>query len=88
MVLGVNGAGKSTLLKCINRILKPCGGTVLIDNEETSQLSRREIAKRVGYVAQRQEPVLQQFLMQYCWAGSHIYSGRLPKMTWILRTKP
>lgn len=56
-VLGVNGAGKSTLLKCINRVLKPCAGAVFIQNDEAGKLSRREIAKRIGYVAQRQESV-------------------------------
>ena len=30
-ILGVNGAGKSTLIKCINRILAPQRGTVLVD---------------------------------------------------------
>lgn len=54
-VLGVNGAGKSTLLKCINRVLKPRVGTVLIQKEEVAKLSRRELAKRIGYVAQRRE---------------------------------
>lgn len=54
-VLGVNGAGKSTLLKCINRVLKPCAGTVLVQNDEVTQLTRREIAKRIGYVPQRHE---------------------------------
>lgn len=54
-VLGVNGAGKSTLLKCINRVLKPCSGVVLIQNEESEKLSHKEIAKKIGYVPQRQE---------------------------------
>ncbi|MDD2234479.1 MAG: ABC transporter ATP-binding protein [Desulfitobacteriaceae bacterium] len=56
-VLGVNGAGKSTLLKCINRVLKPCAGSVFIQNNEADKLSRREIAKRIGYVAQHHESV-------------------------------
>ncbi len=54
-VLGVNGAGKSTLLKCLNRVLKPYSGTVVIQSQETGKLSGRELAKRIGYVAQRQE---------------------------------
>jgi iron complex transport system ATP-binding protein len=29
-VLGVNGAGKSTLLKCLNRILRPRVGSILL----------------------------------------------------------
>ena len=32
-VLGVNGAGKSTLLKCMNRILNPQRGSVLLEGE-------------------------------------------------------
>lgn len=54
-VLGINGAGKSTLLKCINRILKPQLGTVLIRGDDALRLSRRELAKRIGYVAQHHE---------------------------------
>jgi iron complex transport system ATP-binding protein len=54
-ILGVNGAGKSTLLKCINRVLKPHAGTVFIKDDEAMKLCRRELAKRIGYVAQRHE---------------------------------
>jgi len=54
-ILGNNGAGKTTLLRCINRILKPKRGTVLIDGNDLFSLSSREIARRVGYAAQRHE---------------------------------
>jgi iron complex transport system ATP-binding protein len=54
-VLGTNGAGKSTLLKCINRILKPQMGTVLIGGDDAGTLSRRELACRIGYVPQHIE---------------------------------
>ena len=52
-VLGVNGAGKSTLLKCLNRILKPQGGTVLLDGKDMFSMGKNSVAKRVGYVPQR-----------------------------------
>ena len=39
VVLGVNGAGKSTLLKCINRILKPKRGVVLVEGVDLSRAS-------------------------------------------------
>lgn len=52
-VLGVNGAGKSTLLKCVNRILSPHKGSVFIDEMDAAVMARSEIAKRVGYVPQR-----------------------------------
>ncbi|MGI6558170.1 MAG: ABC transporter ATP-binding protein [Limnochordia bacterium] len=54
-VLGTNGAGKSTLLKCINRILQPQGGAVLIAGDDARTLSRRELACRIGYVPQHIE---------------------------------
>lgn len=51
-ILGINGTGKSTLLKCINRVLKPQGGTVLIGKHEVNQLKQVELAKNIGYVSQ------------------------------------
>lgn len=54
-ILGNNGAGKSTLLKCLNKILKPQTGTILIEKEDLSMLNRQEVARRLGYVAQRYE---------------------------------
>jgi iron complex transport system ATP-binding protein len=55
-VLGPNGAGKTTLLRCINRILKPKTGTVLIEDLDLAHAPRREVAKLAAYVAQRSEP--------------------------------
>ena len=54
-VLGPNGVGKTTLLKCLNRILRPKGGTVLLDDENLLDLGTMDIARRVGYVPQRVE---------------------------------
>ncbi|MBN2549195.1 MAG: ABC transporter ATP-binding protein [Anaerolineales bacterium] len=52
-VLGTNGTGKTTLLKCMNRILKPAAGTVLIGSESISALSRNTLAQKIGYVEQQ-----------------------------------
>ena len=51
-ILGNNGAGKSTLLKCLNKILVPDSGRVLMDGEDVLSLPSREIAKRMAFVAQ------------------------------------
>jgi iron complex transport system ATP-binding protein len=58
-VLGVNGAGKTTLLKCLNRILKPQGGTVFLGQENVRRMSRNEIARHFAYVPQKygEEPL-------------------------------
>jgi iron complex transport system ATP-binding protein len=52
-VLGVNGAGKSTLLKCLNKILRPQKGSVLLGEEDLLKLSGNEVARKMGYVPQK-----------------------------------
>lgn len=51
-ILGNNGAGKSTLLRCLNKILKPYSGKIVVCEQDISELKRREIARTVSYVAQ------------------------------------
>jgi iron complex transport system ATP-binding protein len=51
-IIGPNGSGKTTLLRCINGVLQPKIGTVLIDREDISNLDRKEIAKKIGVVPQ------------------------------------
>lgn len=54
-ILGNNGAGKSTLVTCINRIRTPKSGQVLIDGQDIQRLSRNALARKVAYVAQKNE---------------------------------
>jgi len=51
-VIGPNGAGKSTLLRCINNILKPHNGKILIEDRDISEMDSVEIARNLGYVPQ------------------------------------
>ncbi|MDV4341678.1 ABC transporter ATP-binding protein [Methanoculleus sp. YWC-01] len=54
-ILGPNGVGKTTLLKCMNTILRPKAGSVLIEGADLLTADRMEIARKVGYVPQRCE---------------------------------
>lgn len=54
-LVGPNGAGKTTLLKCINRLLIPKDGTIFINGTNISDLSRRELARRIAYVPQSEQ---------------------------------
>ncbi len=74
-ILGPNGVGKTTLLKCMNTILKPQNGTILVDREDVLKLEQKEIARRVGYVPQRCEPAR-------LTAFDAILLGRMPHMKW------
>jgi len=79
-ILGVNGAGKSTLLKCLNRILVPRQGEVLLEGENLVRMDRSRVARRVGYVPQRHPDtrltVFEAVLM-----------GRRPHMGWKCEEK-
>jgi len=56
-IIGPNGSGKTTLLKCIDMVLKPKIGAILVDGEDVSYFDRREIAKKIGLVPQRESAV-------------------------------
>lgn len=51
-IVGPNGSGKSTLLKCIDKILKPNQGAVLIDGKDVANMGLSELSKIMGYVPQ------------------------------------
>ena len=49
-IVGPNGVGTSTLIHCIDRILTPTHGTVMVDDVEVSEYTSKELAKKIGYV--------------------------------------
>ena len=76
-ILGNNGAGKSTLITCINRIRTPDSGSVLIDGKAVGNMSRRELARSVAYVAQKNE--MSQTTVFDC-----VLLGRKPYIRWAV----
>lgn len=51
-LVGPNGCGKTTLIRCINGMLTPHGGRVLLGGREVCMMHRREIARTMAYVPQ------------------------------------
>ncbi len=51
-IIGPNGCGKSTLLRSLSRLLRPAGGSVLLDGQLIHRLSSRDVARRLGLLAQ------------------------------------
>lgn len=54
-ILGNNGAGKSTLITCINKIRKMESGEVTIDGKPIQDMKRKDIARLVAYVPQKND---------------------------------
>lgn len=76
-ILGPNGSGKTTLLKCLNGILEPekgkKKGKVFIEGRDISELSAREIAKKIAYVPQIHKPVFPYSVLEVVVMGRNPY---------------
>jgi iron complex transport system ATP-binding protein len=76
-MIGPNGSGKTTLLKCINKILEPKQGKILLGEQEIKKLSRLQIASHIGYVPQ--STVYNQDAVT---VFDVVMMGRRPHITW------
>jgi len=73
-VIGPSGAGKSTLIRCINRLVEPTSGRVVLGGTDITALSRREIRlarRRMGMIFQEYNLVERLTVME------NVLSGRL-----------
>lgn len=51
-IIGPNGCGKSTLLRTLSRLMTPSQGHVFLDGEHIQQYASKEVARRIGLLAQ------------------------------------
>ncbi|RAL34265.1 ABC transporter ATP-binding protein [Rhodococcus sp. AQ5-07] len=79
-LVGPNGSGKTTALRCCYNALTPTGGAVLIDQADSTTLSRKDIAKTIS--ASVQEPTVSAGLS----VRESIALGRTPHRSWLDRS--
>ncbi|MCF8010643.1 MAG: glycine betaine/L-proline ABC transporter ATP-binding protein [Clostridiales bacterium] len=57
VLMGLSGSGKSTLLRCLNRLIDPTKGQVLIDSDNVLDMNQEQLRelrrKKLGMVFQR-----------------------------------
>lgn len=54
-IIGYSGAGKSTLIRCVNLLEKPTTGNIIVNEQELTTLSTKELAKarqKIGMIFQ------------------------------------
>lgn len=51
-ILGPNGSGKTTLLKCVERLLNPKGGNIIVSGKDLRNYSLRELGRTISSVPQ------------------------------------
>jgi phosphonate transport system ATP-binding protein len=73
-IIGPSGTGKSTLIRCINRLVEPTSGAVLLDGQDLVPLRGRALRlarRRIGMVFQEYNLVERLSVME------NLLSGRL-----------
>jgi phosphonate transport system ATP-binding protein len=73
-IIGSSGAGKSTLIRCVNRLVEPSSGSVVLNGTEITGLGRhglRQARRRIGMIFQEYNLVERLTVME------NVLSGRL-----------
>ncbi len=73
-LIGPSGAGKSTLIRCVNRLVEPTGGKVVLNGDDITALGQgalRRARRRMGMIFQEYALVERLSVME------NVLSGRL-----------
>lgn len=70
-VVGPNGSGKSTLVRALLGRVALERGRIEVDGQAAAELDRRELARRVAVVSQREEPTFPLAVSDYIALGRH-----------------
>ena len=77
-LIGPSGAGKSTLIRCINRLVAPTAGRILLDDQEITALGAgglRRARRRMGMIFQEYALVERLTVMENVLSGQLGYVG-------------
>ena len=73
-LIGPSGAGKSTLIRCVNRLVEPTNGRILLDGEDLTGLRPRALRR----ARRRMGMIFQEFaLVERLTVMENVLSGRL-----------
>jgi phosphonate transport system ATP-binding protein len=73
-LIGPSGAGKSTLIRCVNRLVEPTSGQVVLDGEDVTALGARALRR----ARRRMGMIFQEFaLIERLTVMENVLSGRL-----------
>ena len=76
-IVGPNGSGKKTLLRLLVGVLRASAGSVTVAGKPVGEWNRRELARIIGVVPQREEPVFPLTVEETVFLGRYAHMGAL-----------
>jgi phosphonate transport system ATP-binding protein len=79
-IIGPSGAGKSTLIRCINRLVEPTAGEVILNGTDITKLAQRRlraVRRNIGMIFQEFNLVDRMSVMDNVLSGRLGYTGNL-----------
>ncbi len=80
IILGPSGAGKSTLLRCLNRLLEPTSGRIVLNGNDITHVGGmrlQDVRKRVGIIFQQFNLVGRLSVLENVLAGRLTHCGNV-----------
>lgn len=74
-IIGPNGSGKSTLLRALARLIKPRRGRITFDGRDLSEISPRDLARRLAFLPQAPEGPSDLTIEELVWRGRYPHRG-------------
>ena len=77
-LIGPSGAGKSTLIRCVNRLVQPSAGRIMLESQDLGQLDSTELRlarRHIGMIFQEYALVERLTVMENLLSGRLGYTG-------------
>lgn len=77
-LIGPSGAGKSTLIRCVNRLVEPTSGSVMLDGQDITRVrgaKLRQARRQIGMIFQNHALVERLSVMENVLSGRLAYTG-------------
>lgn len=84
VIMGLSGSGKSTLLRCINRLIEPTSGEIIIDQKDITKLDKKELRelrrRKFGMVFQNFALFPFRTILENTYFGLEVYDNSKEEM--------
>jgi iron complex transport system ATP-binding protein len=74
-IIGPNGVGKTTLARCVNRLLRPKKGKVVLTGTDINDMTLKELATHMGFVPNTSGDTFPMSVVDTVLMGRHPRSG-------------